>query len=105
MKNLENFTDLLSVGIGIGGAILKGIKKRIGMRNTILGAVVGGVLAYGTVGVIDQFFSHLNERIVIVISFAVGWVANEISDYLDDAIKALADKYINKLGKKIDPEN
>lgn len=104
MKNLEQFTDFLSVGIGIMGAILKGIKKRIGMTNTILGAVIGGVLAYGTVGVIDQFFSHLNERIVIVISFGVGWVANEISDRLDDAIKSIADRWIKKIGDKVDQE-
>jgi hypothetical protein len=104
MKHLEQFSDLFSVGIGIMGAILKGIKKRIGMTNTLLGAIVGGVLAYGTVGVIDQFFSHLNERIIIVISFGIGWVANEISDKLDDAIKSIADRWIKKIGDKIDQE-
>lgn len=102
MKNFENLTDLMSIGIGVLGAITKGIKKRLGMKETILGMLVGAILAYGTIGIIDQFFSHLNERIVIVISFAVGWVANETTEYLDDAIKAWADKIIKKVGGKID---
>lgn len=106
MKNhFSEFTDLIAIGIGVLGSFTKGVKKKIGMKNTFLGMLIGGVLAYGTIGVIDQFFSHLNERVVIVISFAVGWVANEITDHLDDYVKALADKYLSKLGKKIDPDN
>lgn len=102
MKNVENYTDLISIGIGVLGAITKGVKKKIGMKATFLGMIVGAILAYGTIGIIDQFFSHLNERIVIVISFAVGWVANEVTEYLDDAIKAWGDKVIKKVGGKID---
>lgn len=102
MKDFDTFTDLVSIGIGVLGALTKGIKKRIGMKETILGMLVGGILAFGTIGIIDQFFSHLNERIVIVISFAVGWVANEITEYLDDAIKAWGNKFIKKIGDKID---
>ena len=96
------FTDLVSMGIGVVGALVKGMKKKIGLTNTIMGMVIGAILAYGTIGVIDQFFSHLNERIVIVISFAVGWVANELTEYLDDAVKHFTKKITDKIDQKID---
>ena len=95
-------TDIMSIGVGVVGALVKGMKKRIGVKSTILGMLIGAILAYGTIGVIDQFFSHLNERIVIVISFAVGWVANELTEYLDDAVKHFADKLTAKIDEKID---
>ena len=94
MKEFHEYTDLWAVGVGLMGSLMKGIKKKLGFQTTMLGMLVGGILAYGTIGIIDQFFSHLNERIVIVISFAVGWGANEITEYLDDAIKSVAEKYI-----------
>lgn len=104
MKNIHEYTDLWAVGVGLLGSLFKGLKKKLSMRTVGMQMVVGGILAYGTIGIIDQFFSHLNERIVIVIAFAVGWGANEITEYLDDAIKSMADKYIGKLGKKNDDE-
>lgn len=96
MKEFHEYTDLWAVGVGLMGSLMKGIKKKLGVSTTIMGMLVGGILAYGTIGIIDQFFSHLNDRIVIVISFAVGWGANEITEYLDDAVKNLADKYIKR---------
>lgn len=102
MKSFESWTDLVSIGIGVLGALTKGVKKRLGIKETFLGMLVGAILAFGTIGIIDQFFSHLNEKIVIVISFAVGWVANEMTEYLDNAIKAWANKVIKKVGGKID---
>ena len=104
-QHLNDFTDLISIGIGITGAMLKGIKKKIGMKNTLIQMLVGGILAFGTIGIIDQFFSHLNEKIVIVISFAVGWVASEVTENLDEYIHTLAEKYVKKVGDKIDKKD
>lgn len=104
MKNLHEYTDLWAVGVGLVGSLLKGLKKKLGMRTLVMQMIIGGILAYGTIGVVDQFFSHLNERVVIVIAFAVGWGANEITEYLDDAIKSTADKYIGKIKKDDDGE-
>lgn len=102
MQEFHDYTDLCSVGVGLIGSLMKGIKKRLGIRTTIIGMVIGGILAYGTIGIIDQFFSHLNERIIIVISFAVGWVANELTEHLDATIKKYADKFLGNYfnGKK-----
>lgn len=96
MKEFHEYTDLWAVGVGLMGSLMKGIKKKLGVSTTLMGMLVGAILAYGTIGIIDQFFSHLNDRIVIVISFAVGWGANEITEYLDDAVKTVAEKYIGK---------
>jgi uncharacterized membrane protein YbjE (DUF340 family) len=88
--------DLWAIAVGVTGSFLKGIKKQLNMRALIIQVIVGGVLAYGTIGVIDTFFAGMNSKITIVISFSVGWVANELTEYLDSTIKGLADKYLGK---------
>jgi len=95
MINIED-NDLWAVAVGVAGSILKGVKKKLEMRALIIQMVLGGILAYGTIGVIDTFFADLDSKIIIVVSFSVGWVANELTEYLDASIKALADKYLKK---------
>ena len=97
MKEFHELTDLFAVGVGVLGALLKGMKSKLGIMSTIIGMLVGGVLAYSTIGVIDQFFSHLNERVVILISFAVGWAANELTDILDKFVKDVYDIILTKI--------
>lgn len=104
MKNIHDYTDLFSIAVGIVGSMLKAMKRKLPLSATIIQMIVGAILAYGTVGVIDQFFGQLNERIVIVVSFAVGWAANEITDQLDRIVRDLSDKYIVK-GKNSEDEN
>jgi hypothetical protein len=96
MNDLGQYSDLWAVSVGVLGALLKGLKKRLSMRTMIIQVLVGGILAYGTIGVIDTFFSGLDSKIVIVVSFSIGWVANELTEYLDSSIKGLADKYLGK---------
>lgn len=96
MNDLGQYSDLWAVSVGVLGSFLKGLKKKLKMRTMIIQVVVGGILAYGTIGVIDTFFSGLDSKIVIVISFAIGWVANELTEYLDETIKSLADKWLGK---------
>jgi hypothetical protein len=96
VNDLGQYSDLWAVSVGVLGSFLKGLKKRLKMRTMIIQVIVGGILAYGTIGVIDTFFSGLDSKIVIVISFAIGWVANELTEYLDDTIKSLADKWLGK---------
>ncbi len=83
MNDLGQYSDLWAVSVGVLGALLKGLKKRLSMRTMIIQVLVGGILAYGTIGVIDTFFSGLDSKIVIVVSFSIGWVANELTEYLD----------------------
>ena len=55
MKEFHEYTDLWAVGVGLMGSLMKGIKKKLGLSTTIMGMLVGGILAYGTIGIIDQF--------------------------------------------------
>ena len=96
MNDLGQYSDLWAVSVGVLGSFLKGLKKKLKMRTMIIQVFVGGILAYGTIGVIDTFFSGLDSKIVIVISFAIGWVANELTEYLDETIKDLADRWLGK---------
>lgn len=84
---MKNNIDLYSVGVGIMAAIMKGIKHRLDMRTFILGIVIAAILSYLTIGLLDWFVSDLPPRVVILVSFCVGWVANELTDILDQFVK------------------
>lgn len=80
--------DTLAAGAGSVGAVLKGVRARDKFRKTAIGAIVGGILGYLSIGVIDQFFyDQLNDRMVILISFATGWIANELTDVLENVVQ------------------
>jgi hypothetical protein len=86
MKNFEHWTDLISVAIGVVGALLKGIKKKFQTTTIVIGLIIAGVMTYATIGVLEMYFSELSPKITILISFCVGWVANEITEKLDDFV-------------------
>jgi hypothetical protein len=107
MKGFENFGDLLAMGIGILGAFLKGLKKHLKFPTIILACVIAGILTYSVTGVIEVFYHEATPKIVILISFVVGWVSNELISTLDNAIGDLYEigiEYLkskfNKGGKK-----
>jgi len=87
--------DLFAVGIGVLGALIKGIKKRFSISTIILGMLIAGILTYAITGVIEQFYSDLSPKLVILISFSVGWVANEITEKLDLLVNDLYEIFID----------
>ena len=100
MKNWENFADLMSIGIGMTGALLKGIKQRMKGQTVALGMVVAGIMTYATTGIIESFYSDLSPKIVILISFCVGWLANEITEKMDELVGDLYEIFIPYLREK-----
>lgn len=100
MKNWENFADLMSIGIGMTGALLKGIKQRMKGQTVALGMVVAGIMTYATTGIIESFYSDLSPKIVILISFCVGWLANEITEKMDELVGDLYEIFIQYLREK-----
>jgi hypothetical protein len=86
--------DIYAVGIGVMGAVLKGVKHKLNMKSVLLSGAVSAILAYGTIGVLDMFFSNLEPRIIILVSFAVGWISNELMDILDAVVKDSYDVFI-----------
>jgi len=89
MKFLNEFGDLLSMAVGMIGALLKGLKSRLHFTSVILGMLIAGILTFSIIGVIEQFYQTLSPKFVILISFCVGWVANEITSKLDAMVNDL----------------
>lgn len=87
MENLNNYTDVFAALVGVMGALLKGLKSKMSLKQTFLGMIVGGILAYCTIGMVEEFAPDLSQRTTVLVSFAVGWVANELTDILDKFVK------------------
>ena len=81
-NNLNELGDILSVLVGIIGALLKGIKNKLNVVTIILACCIAGILSYASMGIIEIFYTDLSP-IVIFISFCVGWVVNELTSKLD----------------------
>lgn len=84
---IKDNTDLWAVLVGTTASLMKGLKRKLKAQQLIIALITGGVLAWGTLGIIDMFFGELEPKVIMLVSFAVGWVANEITDVLDDTIK------------------
>ena len=100
MKNFENFADLMAMFVGVLGALLKGLKNKFHASTIVLGCLIAGVLTYSIIGVIEYFYSDLNTKFIILISFSVGWVANEITEKMDLIVNDLYDILIEWLKSK-----
>lgn len=83
MKGLEQFTDLMAMAIGMTGALLKGLKKRVKLQGILTGMVIAGILSYSLIGVIEIFYDDLTPKLIILVSFVVGWIANEVTEKID----------------------
>lgn len=100
MKGWENFTDLYGIAVGMLGALIKSIKKKMSLKHKLMGMVVAGILCYTSIGVVQMFYGSLPERISILIAFIVGWTANEITDKMDIFVDDLYEYCLGWLNKK-----
>jgi preprotein translocase subunit Sec61beta len=53
------------------------------MQSILIACVVAGILSFSLVGVIELFYQDLTPRLVILVAFVVGWLANEITEKID----------------------
>lgn len=106
MKILHQFGDLISMCIGMAGALLKGLKMKMHPFSVFLSMIIAGIFSYSTIGLIEMFYSDLSEKVVILIAFCVGWIANEITSKLDlfvnDMYEILLEWVRNKFKSKKD---
>jgi hypothetical protein len=86
MKWNGDLGDLMAVGIGMAGALLKGIKSKLNSSTVVIGCIVAGILTYSATGIIEMYYDELSPKIIILVSFSVGWVTNEITQKMDDFI-------------------
>ena len=97
---MENFGEIIAMGVGMFGAFLKGMKKKLKFPTIILAMCIAGVLTYSVTGVIEIFYHDATPKIVIFVSFIVGWLANELTSTLDQAIGDIYEIAINYLKQK-----
>tara|TARA_R110000772_G_scaffold36091_3_gene86580 strand:+ start:5541 stop:5849 length:309 start_codon:yes stop_codon:yes gene_type:complete len=83
MKGLEGFTDIIAMGIGMAGALMKGLKKKLKLRSILITMVIAGILSFSLLGLLEIFYHDWTPRLVIFVSFVVGWLANEITEKID----------------------
>ena len=100
MKGVESWMDLLSIGVGMIGAMLKGIKRRLRIGTIVLSMTIAGILTYSVTGLVAYFYADLNPKVIVLISFCIGWVANEITDKMDEFIGDSYDIFIDWLKQK-----
>ena len=71
------------MSIGMIGALMKGLKKRLKIKSIFIGMVVAGILSFSLIGLIEIFYKELSPKLIILVSFIVGWLANEITEKID----------------------
>ena len=101
MKGLEQFTDLFAMAVGMIGSLMKGLKKRLKMQTIFIGMVIAGILSFSLIGVVEIFYAELSPKLIILISFIVGWVANELTEKIDEVFEEFYQYAIDKLKKII----
>lgn len=100
MKGIEQFTDIIAMSIGMIGAMMKGVKKRLRVKNIFIGMVVAGILSFSLIGVIELFYQELSPKLIILVSFIVGWLANEITEKIDLVFDDAFDVFLNWIKKR-----
>lgn len=101
MKGLEEFTDLFAMAVGMVGSLMKGLKKRLKIQTVFIGMVIAGILSFSLIGVVEIFYQDLSPKLIILISFIVGWVANELTEKIDEVFEEFYQYAIDKLKKLI----
>ena len=62
---------------------MKGLKKRLKLQTILVGMVVAGILSFSLIGVVEIFYHDMTPKLTILVSFIVGWLANELTDKID----------------------
>lgn len=78
--------DIASAVSGAVGALIKGKKAKRKLKALILDALVGAILGYSMIGLLDLFLDEANTKTVMLVSFSVGWVANEITEIIEKLV-------------------
>jgi uncharacterized membrane protein YeaQ/YmgE (transglycosylase-associated protein family) len=105
MKGLEHLTEILSILVGMVGALIKSIKKKVSLRNKIISMVVAGILCYTAMGLVQMLYGDLPQKVSILVAFVVGWTANEITDKMDIFVDDLYDYFLGWMKNKKSDQN
>lgn len=97
MKNSNDWIDLISILVGSIGSLLKALKLKLPRRTIILSMCIAGVIAYGAIGLLSLFFEDMSPKILVLASFSIGWISNELVGKLDAFVDDIYDIFIGKV--------
>jgi len=91
--------DILSALAGGAGALIKGRRRKRKLKVLILDMIVGVILGYTSIGLLDYFMIAYNVKAVILVSYVVGYLTNELTDLLESLVKKADDVIIGWVSK------
>lgn len=97
MKNSNDWIDLISILVGSIGSLLKALKLKLPRRTIILSMCIAGVIAYGAIGLLSLFFEDMSPKILVLASFSIGWISNELVGKLDAFVDDIYDIFMGKV--------
>lgn len=94
---MKHDPNIIAGLIGGLGAVLKGAKKHHKMRTILVNIIIGGLLAYLSMDLIPLFFKGITQKTSMLISFSIGYVANELTDNLESTLDVFFEAVKNKI--------
>jgi hypothetical protein len=104
---MNNKIDFYAILFGSIASFLKARKMKLKFKQLISQVVIGALLAFFTLGILDWLFADAHPRVKMFISFVVGWTANELTDIFDKAVKdgyVIGKSYVQRKGNINDSE-
>lgn len=86
-EKMKGNIDLISAAVGFLAAFLKGIKLRLKWKMMVISCVVGSILAFGIIGVLTYFLRGVSVNTIVLVTFAVGWTSNELTDIIERSVQ------------------
>ena len=96
--------DFYAILFGSIASFLKARKMKLKFKQLISQVVIGALLAFFTLGILDWLFGDAHPRVKMFISFVVGWTANELTELFDRAVKdgyLIGKSYIQRRNEKL----
>jgi len=102
MKTMKENIDVMAGLAGMMGALLKSLKKKFTTREIIINMFVAGFLSFGIVAALTIFLPKYvhDSRVLVFITFFVGWIANDFTDKLEKSVGDIYDIVFNILKRK-----
>ena len=98
MKGLN--LDIIGAVAGAAGAGTQGKREGVPMSELIIRIISGAILGWGSLGLIEEYATTDNFKIMILVAFVVGTVSDEILKYLGKFIKSIYNFGVSWLGNK-----
>lgn len=89
--------DIISAVAGSLGAILKGKKMSKKTKIIIIDSIIGGVLGYAMVDLLEYFLSGLSTKVVIFISLICGTLAGELFEASEKVLNTVLSYFNGKI--------